>query len=134
MIQEGIEKVIKDRLKKRERAIAEARSFALCVARALNVAKAWLYGSYARGDFNEWSDIDVLVVVRGELPKRPTERLSLIDHCLERYSGVEPILVTEEEFEAMKAKRNPIAEDIERHGIYLLAEKARAKGSFGGVA
>lgn len=30
---------------------------------------ALLYGSYARGDFNEWSDIDALLVVENELPK-----------------------------------------------------------------
>ncbi len=32
-----------------------------------------LYGSYARGDFHEDSDVDFLIVLRGEEPKRMAE-------------------------------------------------------------
>ena len=45
---------------------------------------AVLHGSYARGDFGEWSNVDVLVVVKGPLPKSPLKRLDLVEECLAR--------------------------------------------------
>jgi len=39
----------------------------------VKLALALVYGSYARGDFNEWSDIDVLLVVEDNLPRNPLE-------------------------------------------------------------
>lgn len=37
------------------------------------LAKIILYGSYARGDFHEESDVDFMVVLKGEEPSRSQE-------------------------------------------------------------
>ena len=115
-----MEKIIEKRLKERENAIQEAEKFVQCVSKKLRIVQAWLFGSYARGDFNEWSDIDVLIVVRDSLPKRPIDRIDLVMECLEECNNVEPVIVTVDEFEKMRRKRNPIVQDIEKHGIRLL--------------
>lgn len=43
----------------------------------------YLYGSYARGDFDEESDIDFAAIVEGEKPRRDEKRLRLIDETAE---------------------------------------------------
>jgi len=116
-----MEKVIRERLEELRRALEEARRFAVCASGVFGEVTAVLYGSYARGDFNEWSDIDVLVLVReGALPKNPLERLSTVEKCLLQTPLVEPVILTVEEFRALVRKRNPIAEDVARHGIVLV--------------
>ena len=41
------------------------------------IADAWLYGSYARGDFNEDSDVDILLTVDVEPRELPSYRRAL---------------------------------------------------------
>ncbi len=41
------------------------------------MAKVILYGSYARGDFNENSDIDFLIVLKGESIKKFREIMEM---------------------------------------------------------
>lgn len=60
--------------------------------------KVYLYGSFARGDFNEGSDIDLIIV--GEFEGRMHQRIGKV---LDLTSlPVEPLVYTEEEFEQMK--------------------------------
>ncbi|RLE57219.1 MAG: nucleotidyltransferase domain-containing protein [Thermoprotei archaeon] len=113
-------KVLEERLRRREEALREALRFVRCVSKRFSVVGAWLFGSFARGDFNEWSDVDVLIVVDGDLPRSPVKRLELIEGCLLMCPRVEPIVVTLSEFERMRVKRNPIVVEIERCGIDLL--------------
>lgn len=115
-----MEKIIEERRRLRRRAINEAKEFAECVARRLHVVRAVLFGSYARGDFNAWSDIDVLIVVDNPLPIRPPDRLNLVTDCLKAHPLVEPLLITKEEWEKLLAKKNPIAIDAVKHGINLI--------------
>ncbi|MCC6046120.1 MAG: nucleotidyltransferase domain-containing protein [Ignisphaera sp.] len=111
-------KVIEERVREREEAVRGAREFAVCVSQKLGKVTAILFGSFARGDFNVWSDIDVLIVAEN-LPQKPLERLSTIDVCLSRFPRVEPILITIEEFVKMKKKSVAVIEAVER-GIVLL--------------
>jgi predicted nucleotidyltransferase len=113
-----VAKVIEERVREREEAVREAREFAVCVSQKLGKVTAILFGSFARGDFNVWSDIDVLIVAEN-LPQKPLERLSTIDVCLSRFPRVEPILITIEEFVKMKKKSVAVIEAVER-GIVLL--------------
>ena len=115
-----MERVIEERLRARERAVQEARGFARCVSERLGAVTAVLFRSYARGDFNEWSDIDVLVVARS-LPRNPLERLDLVRECLTRFPRVEPVVVTVEEFKRMKG-RNPAIAEATQKGILLVDE------------
>ena len=64
-----------------------------------------LYGSYARGDFNAWSDVDVVMVWEGFRGVRFPQRLLLVREVLEKIS--EPLDVvpwTPEEVQAMLMK------------------------------
>jgi hypothetical protein len=92
--------------------------FAKCVKGKLGKVTVVLYGSYARGDFNEWSDIDVLVIAE-QLPKNPIERLSLVEDCMARVAGVEPLLLTPDMIQRMRGKNLAVREALEK-GVVLV--------------
>ena len=77
----------------------------------------YLYGSYARDEAREDSDIDVAVVLEGPMsPYRESERtsevfgnLSLREQCL-----LIPLFVTEEEY---RARRETVHRNIAREGV-----------------
>jgi len=116
-----MERIIEKRLEEQRRVIEEVRKFASCVKKVFGEVTVILFGSYARGDFNEWSDVDVLVVTRERtVPKNPLERLNAIEKCLLEYALIEPVILTGEEFATLMRKRNPVAEDVARHGIVLV--------------
>jgi predicted nucleotidyltransferase len=48
----------------------EIRAHICKAAKQLNAEQAWLFGSYARGDAHEDSDVDVLFVVKGSSQSR----------------------------------------------------------------
>ena len=81
---------------------------------------AVLHGSYARGDFNGWSDVDVLAVVKGPLPQDPLRRLDLVEGCLARAPRVEPIMITLEEFKTLLKKNDPLTLSALGEGVPLV--------------
>ncbi len=98
-------RAIEERLKKREEVIKAVKDFALKASRILGPLTAILYGSYARGDFNFWSDLDVLLVVRDEvpLPRKPHKRVELVLDFVP--PGFEVHLVGISEFRKALSKR-----------------------------
>jgi predicted nucleotidyltransferase len=79
----------------------------------------YLYGSYARGDFCEHSDVDVLVVLEGQVnPSKETDRLSatLSDICLRHdlLIAVYPVPA-----EWLVERKSPLFENIRREGVIL---------------
>jgi hypothetical protein len=111
-----VAKVIEERLKERDGYSRSKRFF--CVSQKLGKVTAILFGSYARGDFNVWSDMDVLIVAEN-LPQNPLERLSLIDKCLASPPRAELIPITVKEFVKMRNRNLVIVKATER-GIALL--------------
>lgn len=78
-----------------------------------------LFGSYARNQFNEESDVDVLVLVDD---LRPGERNSIIDATVRRSTGdilLSPLILTVPELDALRAREMLIAQDIDREGIVV---------------
>jgi len=69
-------RALEERMREREAVIEAVRAFGLRAERVLGPITVLLFGSYARGDFNLWSDVDVLVVVGDEvrLPDKPHRR------------------------------------------------------------
>ena len=103
--------VIERRKRLREQAIKEASDW---VARLPFKVTAILVGSYARGDFNLWSDIDVILV--SEVFKGgPVERLKALD--IPR--GFQAIPLTPNEFKRLLAKGNRLVVEAAEHGIML---------------
>ena len=77
-----------------------------------------LYGSRARGDFNEHSDIDIAITVRGlsrTTKNRILEKVAEIE--FENLMPLSVMVLSEEEFENLKNRERRIALDIEREGI-----------------
>jgi len=76
-------------------------------------------GSVARGDFNVWSDVDVVVVSEG-LPARAPDRAAVL--AADAPPGVQPVGFTPDEFRRAWERRNPLARSVAGEGVVLLGE------------
>lgn len=103
--------VVRKRAEERERVVREAREWARRLGYKSTVI---LVGSYARGDFNKWSDVDV-VVISDEIAGSPLERLEKVDAP----PGYEVVVWTLSELKAMLKKKNPLAVEATRSGVIL---------------
>ena len=80
--------VLEQRLRMREKAVSIARRYVERMRGRVGPLTAILVGSYARGDFNKWSDIDLLIV-SPNLPRNPLKRLDLLQDP--EYLEIDPI-------------------------------------------
>jgi predicted nucleotidyltransferase len=79
-----------------------------------------LFGSIARGDYTDESDIDVAIIIRGltrELKHQILDRVAEVE--LNHLMPVSALLLSEEEFNRLKKRERRIALDIEGEGIPL---------------
>ena len=79
-----------------------------------------LFGSIARGDDTDESDIDVAIVIRGltrELKHQILDRVAEIE--LHHFMPVSALVLSEDEFIRLKKRERRIALDIEEEGIPL---------------
>lgn len=111
-----VEEVIARRRAERAELIERARRFAESLDPSLGVEAVVVFGSVARGDFNLWSDVDVLVVA-SRLPERFLDRLEALGRPLQR---IEPIVWTPAEWHAQVRRRNPIATECVERGVWLV--------------
>ncbi len=107
-----MEKVIRRRRRLRDQAIREAGEWARSLKGRVAVI---LVGSYARGDFNQWSNIDLVIVDPSLEGIRVVDRLARIS----TRPGYEVIPLTPGELERLLEKRNPIAVDAVCNGVVL---------------
>lgn len=112
----NVEAVLARRRAERTGLLDRASRFANGLDPALGVRAVVVFGSVARGDFNVWSDIDVLVVVE-PLPDSPLQRLDLLGPTP---GGVQPVAWTPREWHAQLARRNPIAVEASSEGVWLI--------------
>jgi len=76
----------------------------------------WLFGSYAWGEPDEGSDLDLLVVVR-ESNEPPVRRAQRAHRCLRGLSLAKDVLVkTRPEVERFRNVRSSLAAEILEHG------------------
>lgn len=75
-----------------------------------------LFGSYARGEQDEWSDLDLIVVYRTE--KRFLDRLKELYLAWSIPKGVDILAYTPEEFAGM-VKENPFVQQVCREGMTI---------------
>ena len=102
--------VVKERRRLRQRIIDEARRWARSLPFKATVI---LIGSYARGDFNLWSDVDVIVI--SEFRGNPLRRLARIDFP----PGYEVIPLTLQEFRRLVDRGAGLAVEAMRYGVVL---------------
>jgi hypothetical protein len=84
-----------------------------------------VFGSVARGDFNLWSDTDVLVVADG-LPERLLDRYDRLPPVPPR---VQPVLWTPAELAEARRRRNPVAVEADSVGVVVAGALPRAPGT-----
>lgn len=109
------------RVREREELISRAGVYAEALAE--RVQPQAVVGSVARGDFNVWSDIDV-VVVAPELPERAPDRGMVL--IADAPAGVQPVGFTREEFAAALAKGNPLVREAVEVGVVVAGTLPRA--------
>jgi len=85
----------------------------------VSIYKLILFGSYARGDYKEWSDIDVAVVSENFGNNRFEERLLLSRIAVDIDSRLEPYPVGKSEYENDDWKL--IIHEIKKNGIEIAA-------------
>ncbi|MGQ9570295.1 MAG: nucleotidyltransferase domain-containing protein [Thermodesulfovibrionales bacterium] len=84
------------------------------------LVKFVLYGSRAKGDYDQESDIDIAIVVKGlsrELKNQILYEVAGIE--FEYLTPLSTFILSEDEFEHLKRRERRIALDIEREGIPL---------------
>jgi uncharacterized protein len=80
-----------------------------------------LYGSVARGDFNENSDIDLLILLdKDNLTREDAKRIKYPLYSIEIDTGriISPIVFSKKEWET-KHQITPFYENVKREGIVL---------------
>lgn len=87
------------------------------IASGYSPKQIWLYGSFARGDFHQGSDLDLIIIKETTVrfPDRIEEVLQFCPGSL----AVEPLVYTEKEAEAMLAEGNAFLEQVFSAGILV---------------
>ena len=84
------------------------------------VLRIVLFGSRARGDYNDKSDFDIAIIVR-ELTRDLKNQIldKVVDIELKYLKPLSLLILSENEFKQLKKRERRIALDIEREGIAL---------------
>ena len=79
------------------------------------VREVYLYGSFAKNEIHEGSDIDLLII--GDFKERFFERIGKILELTDL--PIEPIVYTPEEFDELKKSQNPFITEVLKTAIKL---------------
>ncbi len=109
--------VVDRRRAEQRRRIEIASEWAGRLADRLDISAVVVFGSSACGDFNKWSDIDVLVVSPA-LPSSARERLKTL--MADAPPGLQPVGWTPSELINRRARRDPIAIECDDVGQIVL--------------
>jgi len=106
-----------DRRRQEQRALVErAQVFADSLDPRLGVVAVVVFGSVARGDFNLWSDVDVLVIA-DHLEEGWLERIVSVG---EPPALVQPMVWTPSEWATQLARNNAAALEAVDRGMWLV--------------
>ncbi|GAB7015242.1 nucleotidyltransferase domain-containing protein [Methanogenium cariaci] len=95
--------------------MAEISAFTEEIRSRMDIDRIILYGSVARGDFNEGSDVDLLIVAdfKERFHKRPLDIFDITD------LPIEPVCYTRQEFEELVRNKNPFVLSVCEEGILV---------------
>jgi uncharacterized protein len=111
----NLEPVLRRRRAERQALLELAAGYVADIERRHALTAAVVYGSVARGDFNLWSDIDLLVIsdaIQGTLFER-------LDALGDGPPGVRALAWTVAEWHGQAARKNPIAREAVTAGVWL---------------
>lgn len=84
------------------------------------IIAVYVFGSRARGDHEEWSDFDVLVIVKDKTPEIETEIISLfVDEEIQSGISFSAVIKDIKAFEMEKYFNTPFYKNIMREGVLL---------------
>ena len=107
------------RRRERDRLLGLAREYVDRLSSRIPVVAAAAVGSVARGDFNVWSDVDVVVVAEG-LPERYPDRSAVL--LAEAQARIQPVGFTADEFEVAWEKGNALVKEAAERSVPLLGD------------
>jgi len=116
----GIDKILEERRAEQAGLVDVANEYVEQLSGRVPLIAAALVGSGARGDFNVWSDIDVIVIA-DDLPERFLDRAELLS--FRAPPRVQPVGFTRQEFETALEKRNAMAWEAIQKGIVLVGDR-----------
>lgn len=103
-----------------ERAILEELKCCLQQMLGNRLRKLVLFGSRARGDWEDGSDIDIAIVVSGlDAKLKDLILVRVAELELEYLTPLSTLVFSEEDFNHLKSRERRIALDIEREGVPL---------------
>lgn len=114
-----MEKIIQLRKKERENLLEKAEEYLEKLKKRIGPLSGVVFGSVSRGDFNDASDIDIVVIAE-KLPTHPLRRLDVLLNPW--VPGIDPKGYTPSEFEQLKQKGNPFIQLVLEEGIVLIDE------------
>ena len=83
------------------------------VRKKYSIDGAYLFGSFAKGTSNEWSDIDIAIISSDFSDDLFEERLNFMQLAASVDDRIEPKPFKEELFD----RNDPLVNDIQMHGI-----------------
>lgn len=86
----------------------------------MSVNRIFLIGSYAKGNSNEWSDLDLLVELNGKKKYPSWEQITAISKVI-NHRRIHVIYGTEEAQESLKRKKGCLYRQIDLGGIHNAA-------------
>lgn len=107
-------KVIENRKKEQQKRLQIAFDYVQRLANSIGKLTAILYGSTARGDFKDWSDIDIIIIS----DNLPNDSMEMLDFLYAYSEGlIEPKGFKLEEFKAIQDK--PFGRLLAEEGIVI---------------
>jgi predicted nucleotidyltransferase len=108
-------KVCRVNIKDSEDILREIKVFVSKLKKSLPVKEVYLYGSFAKGEIHEGSDIDLLII--GDFKERFFDRIGKILDLTDL--PIEPLVYTVEEFEELKNSGNPFITDVLKTAVRI---------------
>jgi len=100
---------------------SELDRFVWVVVEHMDPERIILFGSFANGQIDEWSDLDLVVVTETDLPFY--ERLKQVILLVQLQVGMDVVVYTPEEWGKLKRERLFIREEIVKKGKIIYERK-----------
>ncbi|MBE0415902.1 MAG: nucleotidyltransferase domain-containing protein [Dehalococcoidia bacterium] len=84
-----------------------------------------LFGSWARGEEDRYSDIDLVIIKETE--ERFLDRINSIYEILQPLCAIDVLVYTPDEFERMRQEGNPFIEKVLQEGMVIYERPSKGR-------